>query len=245
MIINSSQHACAETEESLISYAVKINCLNSQGAGFRLNTDVVITAKHVVENCLSVLVTDNDGHSARSSKVKFSSKYDVAFVYISENVGKVATFSEVTPQVGEDLFTVGSPIDGLVLSKGKLVSTYENPRGTWLEISIAADHGNSGGPVFSSSGLVGMVISKNVNDKRINAYTGELLTKEYKNLLDQNGSQGGANRTVIVNDSYSPLLTQSISAIIAFIFGGIVGMVLNQRRHRRLNKKRIRIVVEN
>lgn len=245
MILNSSQYAYAETEESLISYAVKINCLNSQGAGFRLNTDVVITAKHVVENCLSVLVTDNDGHSARSSKVKFSSKYDVAFVYTSENVGKVATFSEVTPQVGEDLFTVGSPIDGLVLSKGKLVSSYENPRGTWLEISIAADHGNSGGPVFSSSGLVGMVISKNVNDKRINAYTGELLTKEYKNLLDQNGSQGGANRTVIVNDSYSPLLTQSISAIIAFIFGGIVGMVLNQRRQRRLNKKRIRIVVEN
>jgi hypothetical protein len=43
----------------------------------------------------------------------------------------------------------------------------------------------------------------------------------------------------------SPLLTQSISAIIAFIFGCIAGVVLNQRRQRRLNKKRIRIVIEN
>jgi hypothetical protein len=90
-----------------------------------------------------------------------------------------------------------------------------------------------------------MVISKNITDKRINAYSAELLLSDYENLGQQNGDNDGSDTTVIANDSRSPLLTQSISAIIAFIFGGLAGVVLTQRRQRRLKKKRIRIVVEN
>jgi hypothetical protein len=160
-------------------------------------------------------------------------------------VGKEVMISEKVPQVGENLYTIGSPIDGLVLSKGKLVTSYKDFRGDWLEISIAADQGNSGGPVFSDAGLVGMVISKNITDKRINAYSAEFLLSDYEILGQQNGDDDGSDTTVIANDSSSPLLTQSISAIIAFIFGGVAGVVLNQRRERRLKRKRIRIVVEN
>ena len=235
----------AENEESLISYAVKINCDNAQGAGFRLNSEVIVTAKHVVEDCTRVFVSNNDGVSAQSTKLRFSREYDIAYVYITKNVGKEVMISEKVPQVGENLYTIGSPIDGLVLSKGKLVTSYKDLRGDWLEISIAADQGNSGGPVFSDAGLVGMVISKNITDKRINAYSAEFLLSDYENLGQQNGDDDGSDTTVIANDSSSPLLTQSISAIIAFIFGGVAGAVLNQRRERRLKKKRIRIVVEN
>ena len=234
----------AENEESLISYAVKINCDNAQGAGFRLNSEVIVTAKHVVEDCTRVFVSNNDGVSAQSTKLRFSREYDIAYVYITKNVGKEVMISEKVPQVGENLYTIGSPIDGLVLSKGKLVTSYKDLRGDWLEISIAADQGNSGGPVFSDAG-VGMVISKNITDKRINAYSAEFLLSDYENLGQQNGDDDGSDTTVIANDSSSPLLTQSISAIIAFIFGGVAGVVLNQRRERRLKKKRIRIVVEN
>jgi hypothetical protein len=241
----SSGTAHAETEKSLISYAVKINCEKAQGAGFRLNSEVIVTAKHVVEDCLNVLVTDNDGLSGRSSTLRFSQKYDIAYVYMTKSVGKEVVVSEKAPVVGESLYTIGSPIDGLVLSKGKLVAAYEDFRGDWLEISIAADQGNSGGPVFSDAGLVGMVISKNITDKRINAYSADLLEKDYETLGEQNGGNDGSDTTVIANGSLSPLLTQSISAIIAFIFGGVAGVVLNQRRQRRLNKKRIRIVIEN
>jgi hypothetical protein len=243
--LNSSESAFAENEDSWISYAVKINCSNSQGAGFRLNVDVVVTAKHVIEECNFVSVSDNDGLTTQSSKLKYSQKYDIAYIYTDENVGKIVKVSDKSPEVGDSLFTVGSPIDGLVLSKGKLVSNYEDLTGEWLEISIAADHGNSGGPVFSELGLVGMVISKNIEDKRINAYTLELLQRDYKDLLELEETDEGSDTTVIVNDSFSPLLTQSISGIIAFIFGGVVGVILSQRRQRRLSKKRIRIVVEN
>ena len=241
----SSETASAEPEKSLISYAVKINCEKAQGAGFRLNSEVIVTAKHVVEDCLSVIVTDNDGLSGLSSRLRFSQKYDIAYVYMTKDVGKEVVVSEKDPVVGESLYTIGSPIDGLVLSKGKLVATYEDFRGDWLEISIAADQGNSGGPVFSDAGLVGMVISKNITDKRINAYSADLLEKDYKALGEQTGDNNGSDTTVIANDSSSPLLTQSISAIIALIFGGVAGVVLNQRRQRRLKKKRIRIVIEN
>lgn len=243
--MSSSAAAFSETEESLISYAVKINCENSQGAGFRLNSEVIVTAKHVVEDCSRVFVTNNDGLSAQSSELKLSQKYDIAYIYTTKNVGAEVTISEKAPQVGENLYTVGSPIDGLVLSKGKLVTSFRDFMGDWLEISIAADQGNSGGPVFSDAGLVGMVISKNVTDKRINAYSVEMLLNDYENLGRQNGDNDGSDTIVIANDSASPLLTQSISAIIAFIFGGVAGVVLTQTRQRRLKKKRIRIVVEN
>ncbi len=245
LVVFTSQTAFAESEKSLISYGVKINCENAQGAGFRLNSQVIVTAKHVVEDCLNVFVSDNDGLSGQSSTLRFSKKYDIAYIYITKRVGKEVVVSESAPTVGDSLYTIGSPIDGLVLSKGKLVATYEDFRGDWLEISIAADHGNSGGPVFSDAGLVGMVISKNTTDKRINAYSAQLLEKDYETLGEQNGGNDGSRATVNVNDSASPLLTQSISAIIAFIFGCIAGVVLNQRRQRRLNKKRIRIVIEN
>lgn len=204
-----------------------------------------MTAKHVVEGCSRVFVTDNDGLSAQSSKLRFSQKYDIAYVFTTKNVGREVVFSEKPSLVGEDLYTIGSPIDGLVLSKGKLVASYEDFTGDWLEISIAADQGNSGGPVFSDLGLVGMVISKNITDKRINAYSAKLLLSDYENLGQRSGGGDGNNSSVIANDSMSPLLTQSISAIIAFFFGGVAGVVLNQRRLRRLKKKRIRIEVEN
>lgn len=245
LVVTSSETAFAVPEKSLISYAVKINCEKAQGAGFRLNSEVIVTAKHVVKDCLNVIVTDNEGLSGRSSTLRFSQKYDIAYVYMTEGVGKEVVVSEKAPVVGESLYTIGSPIDGLVLSKGKLVDTYEDFRGDWLEISIAADQGNSGGPVFSDAGFVGMVISKNITDKRINAYSAPLLEKDYKTLGEQNGGDDGSDTTVIVNDSSSPLLTQWISAIIAFIFGVVAGVVLNQRRQRRLKKNRIRIVIEN
>lgn len=245
LAVFSSEAAYAEPERSLISFAVKINCEKAQGAGFRLNAKVIVTAKHVVEGCLNVLVTDNDGLSGRSSTLRYSQKYDIAYIYINNSVGKEVVVSKKAPGVGDSLYTIGAPIDGLVLSKGKLISAYEDIRGDWLEISIAADHGNSGGPVFSDAGLVGMVISKNIADKRINAYSAQLLEKDYEALAEQNGTNDGSDATVIANDSSSPLLTQSISAIIAFIFGCVAGVVLNQRRQRRLKKKRIRIVIEN
>jgi hypothetical protein len=152
--------------------------------------------------------------------------------------------AEVLPEAGENLYTVGSPIDGLVLSQGRLVSKYEDLTGQWLEISITADQGNSGGPVFSDAGLVGMVISKNLDNNRINAYSVELLNRDYANVEIEPESSSGSNSTLTTDQPSSPLLTQTISAIISFIFGGIAGMVLNQRRNRRLSKKRIRIVVE-
>jgi hypothetical protein len=239
------QSAYAETVDNLISYALKINCGTSQGAGFRLNPEVIVTAKHVVEKCKSVSISDNEGLLARSDRLIFSSDYDIAYIFASDDIGRIVKISEDAPKVGEIIYTVGSPIDGLVLSKGRLVSSFKYPIGDWIEISIAADQGNSGGPVFSTTGLVGMVISKNLMDDTINAYSIQVLQRDYENLGKNRAEGNSSNSKVIANDSSSPLLTQSISAIIAFVFGAIAGNIFNQRRQRRLRKKRIRIQVEN
>ncbi len=201
-----------------------------------------MTAKHVVEKCKSVRISDNEGKSVFSNTITLSKEYDIAFLRIDKVIGLSPTFSKLSPETGENIYAVGAPIDGLSLTKGKLFSTFQDSQGDWLEITVPADHGNSGGPVFSENGLVGMVISKDFANSKIYAYTIKLIEADYGvNKASATAVKPGSSN--IEDSSYSPLLTQLFSASIAFIFGLLAGVALSSRRARRRSKKRIRIEI--
>lgn len=153
-------------------------------------------------------------------------------------------FPTKLPLPGEYVYAVGAPIDGLVLSKGKFVKSFSNNLGDWIEIDIPADHGNSGGPVFSDSGLVGMLIAKNLSYQTINAYSIGYVLEDYSNnkpnFDDPNGQLVAPS-----SSSKSPLLTQVLSASIMFVFGIVLGVFIGQKRAKSngRSKKRIKIYV--
>lgn len=165
------------------------------------------------------------------SKIELSRKSDIAYLIMvkSNNSISYANFPKNLPVSGEYVYAVGAPIDGLVLSKGKFVRSFANNLGEWIEIDIPADHGNSGGPVFSDSGVVGMLISKDLNYQTINAYSIDYVLEDYidnKPNFDASESQLVAPNSA----SKSPLLTQVLSASIMFVFGMVLGVLIGQKR---------------
>ena len=237
----SENSAHAQTESNYISYALKIDCGNSQGTGFRINESTVVTARHVVAKCKMARLIDNDGHKIFTENIVLSPNYDIAYLSIKKPIGVQSIPSILPVALNGYLYTVGAPIDGLVMSQGRLAHKYSDASGDWLVIDIPADHGNSGGPVFSVSGLVGMVISKNSETSSVNAYSIRMILREFTNLRVQVESPN--TQTAIPKESSkTPLLYQLLSAMISSIFGGVIGIYLYRWRLRR--KKFQRIIIK-
>jgi S1-C subfamily serine protease len=236
----------AYAQIDFISNAIKINCNGSQGAGFWIEDRIIVTAKHVVEKCSTANIANNDGVTQLVSQIVLSTKFDIAYLLIGQNsaLARSPFISKNPPQLGETIYAVGAPIDGLVLSKGKLVGKFKNELGDWIEIDIPADHGNSGGPVFSDVGIVGMLISKDISNQSINAYSIDFISRDL--LVSKRNFDLGSDKPRISEiSSKSPLLTQVISGTIFFVFGLLLGIALglNRVKGRHVKKKRIKIYV--
>uniref|UniRef100_A0A6M3LHV5 Putative trypsin-like peptidase domain containing protein n=1 Tax=viral metagenome TaxID=1070528 RepID=A0A6M3LHV5_9ZZZZ len=155
-----------------IPAVVHIRALDGQwqGSGVLVSEDgLVLTARHVVEDNLSFLVTLNDGRKIRTDRAVYSKKYDVGFVKLPD--GKYPFLSKITDklQLGEAVFAIGSPFGeenfnsvtmGIISALQRDLG--ETPWG-WrvtFQSDVTANPGNSGGPVFNMKGqLVGIVVA--------------------------------------------------------------------------------------
>jgi hypothetical protein len=236
----------AYAQIDFISNAVKINCNESQGAGFWLEDRIIATAKHVVEKCLTANVENNDGVNLKVTHIEFSNEFDIAYLIVSNshNLVKSPIIAKEPTSLGQTVYAVGAPIDGLVLSKGKLVGKVRNELGDWLKINIPADNGNSGGPVFSDAGVVGMLVSKDISSQSINAYSIDFISKDLLANKSNFDSRSGKSKEFEISPN-SPLLTQVLSASIMFMFGVVLGITIgyHKGKSRRVKRKRIKIYV--
>ena len=220
ILIGSLSLASASADEkALIDQSVMIDCGDGSGTGFYLDSTHIMTAKHVVTGCKTANITSNAGIKTTATNFFLDPKLDIAIITASKTIVKpVATDSSET-KLGQTVFIVGSPIDGLVLSKGKVVesSSLSSPNRIYLE--IPADHGNSGGPVFSNVGLVGMVTAKFDN--------GQVIAYNLKSLLQtvdiskKAPSNQSANSDVATSDNSTLPALQ-----ISLIFNGLAAIVI-------------------
>lgn len=155
-------------------------------------------------------------------------------------IADVVEMAEI-PQLESQVFTVGSPIDGLVLSKGVLKDVFEDLTEKWLILQIPADHGSSGGPVFASGGLIGLVISKDKRTGDIYAYTGEDMKNDFK-YVSQGATTGQDYKIPITNSDAQILMPIFVSATITFLLGIGIGVLIAKGR-KKISKPRIRIEV--
>jgi S1-C subfamily serine protease len=138
----------------------------SGGTGFLIDgKGYLVTNAHVVKNATVVEVQNAQGeYKARILHV--DNVADLAFLKIEDTAFHSYTqlpygISRLKARLGEDLFTMGYPRDEIVYSKG-YVSARTGFRGDTLayQITIAANPGNSGTPVFNKDGeVVGIVES--------------------------------------------------------------------------------------
>lgn len=230
----------AVDELQFIDYGVQVKCSQSRGAGFFLSEKLVVTAKHVVKDCSRPILENSKGEKTYTTSVKFSQNKDLAYLTVESSISPKVNVVDI-PSINSEVFTVGSPIDGLLLSKGKLKEVFNDLAEEWLVLDIPADHGSSGGPVFSQSGLIGLVVSKDKKNGDIYAYKGEDIERDFKYLSD-GGSTGQDSPRPVGKTGMEILMPILISATITFVLGIGVGVLIALRRVK-TPKPRIRIEI--
>lgn len=162
------------------SGVVHIQCPEWQGSGFIVGSNLIMTARHCVEDVVDFRITTDDGHVLHAKRTLSSKNHDIAFIYVddltcvAEERGTEKHGVKLTPlelgsikecQLGQRIFVIGSPygkINFNAVSLGIISGVERN----WDEVgedygwSVAfttdsAGHpGNSGCPVFSMDGKV-------------------------------------------------------------------------------------------
>ena len=217
-------------EKAYIDQSVMINCGDASGTGFYVDSSHIMTAKHVVTGCKTAEIISNTNKRASATNFFLDPKQDIAIITSEKTIVKPVSTDSTESKLGQTVFIVGSPIDGLVLSKGKVVESSGMSSPNRIYLQIPADHGNSGGPVFSDSGLIGMVTAK-FDDGQVIAYDLNSLLQTIelsKKSPDKQASNSGVSTTD--NSTLPALQISLILNVIAFIF--IIVLIVRIRKNR-------------
>ena len=161
------------------------------GTGFIVDeSGLILTNQHVVETSEYLSVQFDENRKVAAKLLAFDAQKDVAVLWanlaafpgaIAAPIAK-APPGEAAVSAGEWVFTIGSPLNQRkVLATGS-VSKVE-PRAILSDIDIT--HGNSGGPLFTSSGeVVGLTTFGEV-DRLGNGIAGIVRIEEAEPLLDR------------------------------------------------------------
>ena len=234
--------AIASTQANNIESTVIVQCNDSQGAGFLVKPNLYMTAKHVVDGCRFPKLLSNSGETVESIVDFLHPELDIALLTVDESISNLVEFSTEEFKVG-NVEIVGAPIDGLVLSIGKINRVITSTNLTELYLTVPADFGNSGGPVFLENKLLGMVYQKNFSNKEVVAIALSTLVTamdlyEIEKLQDKAGNSPGI-RILDSEIDQTSLLFISISLnLIIFITLGSIYFRNKQKRYI-LGSKRI------
>lgn len=146
----------------------------SGGTGFLIDgKGYLVTNAHVVRHATIVEVQNAQGTSFKARILHLDPLADLAFLKIEDTAfhtyGPLPYgISKTKLRLGEDLFTMGYPRNEIVYSKG-YVSARTGFRGDTLayQITIAANPGNSGTPVFNKDGEVVGIVNGSQQDAQM------------------------------------------------------------------------------
>lgn len=132
----------------------------SQGSGFFIAPGIGITNYHVLDGSRKGYVAINEEIYEITEILASSHTENLDYVIFKTTYrsNDVLDISKRKPDVGEDVFAIGSP-KGLSnsLTKGTVSGFRKNQR---IQIDATIDHGSSGGPLFNLQGeVVGITTS--------------------------------------------------------------------------------------
>lgn len=144
------------------------------GSGFVITSDgYILTNYHVIEDADSIQVAFVDGTTYDATLVGGESENDIAVLKIDATGLDAAELgSSDSLYVGDTVYAVGNPLgelsysmtSGMVSATDRLITTEEGTM-TMFQIDAAVNEGNSGGPVYNTSGqVVGVVTAKSNED---------------------------------------------------------------------------------
>jgi serine protease Do len=138
----------------------------SDGSGFIIDTKgYLITNAHVLRGLSRVVVVNKKGQQFNANIVSIDEVKDLALLKINDEDFKAPSsvpysFKKNTADLGENIYTLGYPTNEITYNEGYL-SARKGFDGDTLtyQMSVAANPGNSGGPVLNKNGDVIGVLS--------------------------------------------------------------------------------------
>jgi S1-C subfamily serine protease len=130
-----------------------------QGSSFAIANNLLLTNYHVIKNAKKINVYLS-GEPTRATLKKVSKKYDIALLEINETVDKCELSMVENLNLAEDLYAIGWAYGGegeSMITKGifsRLIRTKNN--GNFVQSDVLVGPGNSGGPLVSACGVVGL-----------------------------------------------------------------------------------------
>ena len=146
----------------------------SSGSGFIISEDgYVVTNYHVIEDSSQVVVITHGGETLKATVVGYEATNDIALLKVDkQGLSFVALGSSDALVVGEQVMAIGNPLGeltasltvGYISAKDRIVDT-DGTVINMLQTDAAINSGNSGGPLFNTSGqVVGVITAKYSGD---------------------------------------------------------------------------------
>jgi S1-C subfamily serine protease len=148
------------------------------GTGFYINSSMVVTNYHVVEQCSKFRVL-RDGAEFSAAVAATDKRNDLALLQVVSPPAASPAL-RTSAALGEEIMVAGHPLTGLlgndiIVTSGQVNSMAglgNDP--TFIQISAPVQSGNSGGPVIDRTGnVVGVVVAK-VNVLKVARLTGDM-----------------------------------------------------------------------
>jgi S1-C subfamily serine protease len=143
----------------------------SGGTGFLVDgKGYLVTNAHIIRSSRNIAVINNKGEEFKAIVIKADNARDIAILKIDDKDFKTFSsmpygFIKTASEVAEPVYTLGYPRNDIVYSEGYLSSpTGFNGDTLSCQLGIAANRGNSGGPVFNHDGeVIGIISTKEIN----------------------------------------------------------------------------------
>lgn len=159
------------TLEEIVAATVTLKCVgegNKEWSGSGAFIDecgTILTARHVLEGAVVIMVILDDGTIHPAADPYFLSAVDVGFCkFVGPQPKKVLRIATDSPKLGDTVRVIGSPM-GLIfagtVSQGIVSCTMRMHDGVeYLQIDASAIPGNSGGPVVNLKGeIIGVLVA--------------------------------------------------------------------------------------
>lgn len=182
----------------------------SQGSGFFINANTLVTNYHVIEGStkIELKLTGKEEVFKGAKVIKAAPDYDLAIIQTNKQFPYLPIDSTLSDKVGSKIYTIGNPrgLEGTI-SEGILSGVRNDEDVDYLQITAPISPGNSGGPVINKMGKVIGVSTFTVrNSQNLNfAMPIKYITKcvDYSPSTMAKAKQVGVNKDAVAMTLYS------------------------------------------